>query len=359
MSTIIISCMFFATQLVIAGLRSYAEYSGKENVKLIGVMNAAANTVEFGPMLCILFLSARMRALQHDTQPLPWAQNCMLAATGALCLTTVLAIVVPLVMGGEMKVNPSTNEATFEVPNPTLGYVLIAIRCFTQACFYGGAVAVAYSIVTFKAPVGPTVPVSPTVQCVLNLTLQYFFVYTILTVFTTMSEVSGGKFKLTENSLFAAVEASKATLQFAPMLSILFVTTRMYALLLTNKKGAPQKFTQDGMFMATWSLLISFLACLATGAVTDKVETDQDGNVVSKFTNKYVAGGMAAVRYLSMALLYGGIAIVIYGLFTMTPENANGRGSIPFVSDAVRKTPFAKAPPTSDVAADAAKALGF
>merc|ERR1719453_2333485 len=99
-------------------------------------------------------------------------------------------------------------------------------------------------------------------------------------------------------SLFAAIEASKATLAFAPMLSILFVTTRMYALLITDKKGAPQAWVQDGMFMATWSLLISFVACLATGLIMDKVETDEDGNVVNKFSNKYVAYAMLAVRYL-------------------------------------------------------------
>ena len=38
----------------------------------------------------------------------------------------------------------------------------------------------------------------------------------------------------------------------------------------------------------TWSLLISFLMCLATGITMDTVETDEDGNVVNKFPIKYV-----------------------------------------------------------------------
>merc|ERR1719263_247372 len=145
--------------------------------------------------------------------------------------------------------------------------------------------------------------------------------------------------------LFSAVESSKATLAFAPMLSILFVTTRMYALLITDKKGAPQAWVQDGMYMATWSLLISFLMCMLTGLVMDKVEVDEDGNVVNKFTNNYVAIGVTVVRYLTMLLLYGGIVSVIVGLFVMTPETANGRGSVPVVSDAVNSTPVGDAPP--------------
>merc|ERR1719253_880996 len=120
--------VFYATQLVIAICRSYAEFTGVEFPKIVGMMNAAASTVEFAPMLAILFLAARMRALQHDGQPQVWAQNCMYFSTYAMCFTTLLSIVVPLALGGTMKTNPVTKESTFEVPNPMFGYVLLALR---------------------------------------------------------------------------------------------------------------------------------------------------------------------------------------------------------------------------------------
>merc|ERR1719453_2053237 len=175
MCTMILAVVFFSTQLVIAVCRSYAEYSGVEFPKVVGMMNAASTTVEFAPMLSILFLAARMRALQHDGQPQAWAQNCMYFSTFAMCLTTLFAIAVPIAMGGTMKVNPVTKESTFEVPNPILGYSLIAVRFVCMLGFYGGAVGVAYSIFAFEAPAGPgaTLPVSPTVQCVVNLTCQF------------------------------------------------------------------------------------------------------------------------------------------------------------------------------------------
>merc|ERR1719503_101928 len=117
-----------------------------------------------------------------------------------------------------MKINERTREVTFEVPNPTIGYVFVAIRFACMLFFYGGAVLICVAIVTFEAPAGPehTLPVSPTVHCVMNLTAQFFFVYLMMTVMLTVSELSGGKIPLQEYRFFAALDASKATLAFAP-----------------------------------------------------------------------------------------------------------------------------------------------
>merc|ERR1719311_1737889 len=100
----------------------------------------------------------------------------------------------------------------------------------------------------------------------------------------SISEITGGTIPMEKWTLYSAIESTRATIAFAPMLAILFVTTRMYALLITDNKGAPPAWVQDGMFMATWSLMISFLMCLATGLVMEKVDTDDDGNVVNKFS---------------------------------------------------------------------------
>jgi hypothetical protein len=346
--TMILTCFFFAIQLVIAGCRSYSDLTGQYSHRLVGIMHGAANTIDFAPMLSIVFLAARMRALQHDSQPQKWAQDCMYASTFAMCTTALLAILVPLVLGGEMKINAKTNEATFEAHgHKALGYSLVAMRFACMLAFYGGVIGVIWSIIVFESPAGPaaTRPVSPTVQCIVNLTSQFFFVYAVLIVCHTVSEVSEGRYPLETYKFYAAVDASKATLAFAPMLSILFITVRMYALLLTDKKGAPQAWVQDGMYMATWSLLISMLACMITAFVMDEVEPAEDGSVVHKFENKWVAIAMTIIRYFTMLLLYGGIATVIVGLFVMTPETANGQGSVPIVSDVVNSTPLGQAPP--------------
>jgi len=334
MCTMILCVFFFGIQLVIAACQTYEEFSRVEMPKVIGVMKGAALTVEFAPMLAILFLAARMRALQHDGQPQPWAQKCMYAATFSMCATTIFAILVPALMGGNIEMHPQTRVLQFENvdSHPMLANMLEACRYACILGFYGGAVGVIYSIFTFVAPAGPqaTQPVSPTVHCVVNLTCQFFFVYFMMTVMTTIKELSGRQ--MHSSRFFDALEAAKSTMSLAPMLAILFVTTRMYALVLTDKKGAPQSYVQDGMYMATWSILISFISCLVTGFIMEEgkeLKTDADGNPTTEISNEYAAYALTAVRYLSLLLLYGGIVTVIVGLFTMTPENATGRGSIP------------------------------
>ena len=80
-------------------------------------------------------------------------------------------------------------------------------------------------------------------QCVLNLACQFFPVYLILWVFTTLREHTGTEFKMLKES----VESARATVEFCPMLAILFVGTQMRALQLSNNRGAPQGWAQDGM----------------------------------------------------------------------------------------------------------------
>ena len=83
-------------------------------------------------------------------------------------------------------------------------------------------------------------------QCVLNLVFQYFIIYLLLWIYYTVEDFVG-----LDMSILAAakdaIESAKATVQFAPMLSVLFVATRMRALQMTQNKGAPQGWVQDGM----------------------------------------------------------------------------------------------------------------
>merc|ERR1719262_1572302 len=109
-------------------------------------------------------------------------------------------------------------------------------------------------------------------QCVINLTVQYFFVYLMLWIGQTLKEFTQLKWDL----LTQTMESAKGTIAFCPMLAILFVGTRMRALLITKNRGAPQGWVQDGMYMATWAVLIQFLTCLLVGLATaGKVECDE------------------------------------------------------------------------------------
>merc|ERR1712159_510291 len=131
------------------------------------------------------------------------------------------------------------------------------------------------------------------------------------------------------------------------MLSILFVATRMRAMTLTNWKGAPQGWAQGGMYMATWSVLIQFLMVLLIPLCTlvmegkaQHPEVDEHGNTKFKPEGKIALLVVEVIRWLAFILLYVGTICVMVGAYTMTPETANGRGSVPLAD----KTPFTGEP---------------
>jgi len=185
------------------------------------------------------------------------------------------------------------------------------------------------SIFDFQSPGGPTatLPVSPAAQCVVSLACQFLFVYFVWTVMLTVSELTGSVVPMEQWTLYSAVEAARSTLTLAPVLSILFVAVRMHALHITEKTGAPQGWVQDGMYLATWALQISGLMCLGMGLFMAKVDADCDGNVVNKLSSKFAGSIVIGIRYFSMLLTFGGMIMVIVGLFCMTAESAVGRGS--------------------------------
>merc|ERR1719465_254214 len=133
-----------------------------------------------------------------------------------------------------------------------LSKCLTAVRFLIMLSAYSCAVAVVCSVFTIQHPDGEdkTPPLSPTMQCVLNLVFQYFFIYLLLWIYYTVEDFVGLDMSIL-SAAKDAIESAKATVQFAPMLSVLFIATRMRALQMTQNKGAPQGWVQDGMYLAS------------------------------------------------------------------------------------------------------------
>merc|ERR1719258_782831 len=136
-------------------------------------MLRAADTLAFAPMLSVMFLAARMRALQMDPisgNPQKWAQNCFYACTYVLITQTAIAAIVPLVLStGIPKKGRIEGDFEDKVESNTLGKCLTVFRFILMLTLYS---------CTFEHPDGKelTPPLSPTMQCVLNLVFQYFII---------------------------------------------------------------------------------------------------------------------------------------------------------------------------------------
>merc|ERR1719388_422423 len=224
----------------------------------------------------------------------------------------------------------------YEVSNTGLATILTVVRFIITFGIYIGFSCVIYSIFTIEHPAGPqyTPPISVTMKCVINLTVQFFTVYLGIWIAETVRNFIGLEWLM--NRISELMENAKGTINFCPMLAILFVGTRMRALLITNNKGAPQGWVQDGMYMATWAVLIQFLMCLVVPLATgEPAKTDADGTPIYEPKNPILTYIALALKWVTYIFLYGGVIAVITGVYTMTPETANGRGSIPLAGDYV------------------------
>jgi hypothetical protein len=303
-----LAMQYFGVYLAIQVVQTRVTFQGTslETRKLSGILQLATNTVNFAPLISILFIGARIRALQIDPKfgaPQPWAQNCFYLCAYSVLAQLSLVIVVPYALGGEVRQGTSEGDITFELANPTLFFILSGIRYCLMLALYGGFTAVIVSVFMIEDEENPekTPPISPAMQCVMNLTAQFFFVYLMLWVLITLRQVAVSYRNMDYEGFFEkaipTMEAAKGTVQFAPMLSVLFLGLRMRALQITGSQGQPQKWAQDGMFLATYAVLVQMLMVFLTPLFTGgPPKMDEDGNVVSKPGNKYVAYTLTAIR---------------------------------------------------------------
>lgn len=333
--TMNLATQFFVVYLLVALVKTTQELSGNTPflTKLGGLLTLAKFTVNFAPMLCILFIGARMRALQMDPKhgnPQKWAQNCFYMCAYSVLIQTVLVIVMPFCTACECKQGSSEGDVVFEMENATLGIIISVVRWICLIALYGGFSAVIYSVFVIEHPtdVSLTPPISPAMQCVMNLTVQYFFIYLCLWVAITAQQFLGSS--PFWDKTIAIFDAGRATVMFAPMLSMLFIGTRMRALQLTKATdgtipptAGPQGWAQDGMFLSTWSCLVQVLMAILVPILTGSTpEMDEDGNLKTPEGAGKIMGIICdLIKYLCLISMYGGAVTVMYAVYTMTPES--------------------------------------
>lgn len=288
-----------------------------------GVLDVAKYTVNMAPMLCILFIGARMRALQLDPKngnPQAWAQMCFYLCTYSILVQTLMVILVPVLGLAEPEKNPLVKgDVKFVAKEGVMNFILSGVRLVALLCLYGGFTAVIFSVIIIEAPRGKvTPPVSPTMQCVICLTMQYFFVYLCLFVALLMHE----HVRPVMTTLHV-LEAAENTIKFCPMLAVLFVGTRMRALELSKQKGSPQCWAQDAMYIASAATLAQLCLALLLGIFVGGVEADENGN--PRVEIRWMPGRALVdfLRCLTFIGLYGGVVTVIISVLIISPDSAH------------------------------------
>ena len=379
--TMALTVLFFGVHLLHAALRTCAELTvgdrllsavsprtpreldddyimSKARVAIVAwerILSSTAHSVNVAPMVCILFMAARMRALQIDPKngrPPHWVEDCFYTCS-AFIFVHLLVVFFAEARGIDSKVSEHSpgsivrgisrvdmNEETDSVSGREMASDLqlsvdtsserrvIGLRAVALMVIYCSCLGAALGLMEVQAPYGKEAPtMAPSMKCVLILTGLYFavdmglFLSQTLAIFCFSS--SGA---MVQSSLGRAVRTFKMaeyTVKFCPMLAILCIGTRMRALYISHNKGSPQCWAQDSMYLSTSALATQLAVVLIACTLTRKISVDESGSPSSSEIT-YVPGKVLLdfIRVVSFVALYGGIILIGASVLIIRPDTA-------------------------------------
>merc|ERR1719420_1390150 len=324
-----LALQYFLVYTILAIIRTVNNFTAQSYLGIQKIFETAATTVTYAPMLSVLFLGVRMRAIQlsqGQTEkyqlPQPRVQQAMYTCTYAVLAQVILVLMMPIFTGEwDVKCDEDGNLDTSGMQSGgIMGTVITVVRYVVMAALYGGFIVICYGAFVMKGPKEiwgeeGAPPVSPAVACTMNLATQFFIVYLGVALIKTTIELGGASpFLVKMQGLFTL---AKFTVNFAPMLCILFIGARMRALQMDPKHGNPQKWAQNCFFMCTYSVMAQTLLVILLPfcVACEPRKGASEGDVTFEMENATLAIAMTVVRYVLRLALYGGFTAVIVSVF--------------------------------------------
>merc|ERR1719504_540865 len=255
-----LTIQYFIIYTAIAVARTVADVFNISygDTPVMDILKSAATTVSFAPMLAVLFLACRMRVTwltQGKGNPPEYVQAAMYCATYAVLAMTLCVCVIPIFTGKVIGVDVKTGDIPADAKpfdNKIVAGCFTALKFLIMLGLYAGALVVVFGIINFEPPKGTwpgdvIPPVSPAVQCVMILSCQYFAVYGAIQVCKSIEEWLSFENAFL-HTLQEACSTATLSMNFAPMLAVLFIGARMRALQMDPVNGAPQKWAQNCFF---------------------------------------------------------------------------------------------------------------
>jgi hypothetical protein len=275
----------------------------------------------------------------------------MEVATAVLLLQTLLAVLLPIVMGkpadvdedvhlvggpalmAEAQRNINSGETAQVIQGAFLGFgqVLSYLASFTLYCACGAICVGVLMRMEESSPLDSTPAVSPAVSCTVNLTIQ-FFVVRLLLAFAGIF-LRGGR-GACSSKLFEVLKLSASTVFFAPMLCVLFIAAQVRAIQVDRPL---HPWTQVAFHACAYGLLVQTLLTMALPYLPCSVDAKrgtrwmegdvQFGSISSEKASVGVL--LALVRYIPMIFVCGGFSAVIVNLLARSSPDGQSTPPVP------------------------------
>eukprot|EP00928_Gymnodinium_smaydae_P048142 TRINITY_DN32177_c0_g1_i1.p1 TRINITY_DN32177_c0_g1~~TRINITY_DN32177_c0_g1_i1.p1 ORF type:complete len:424 (+),score=108.68 TRINITY_DN32177_c0_g1_i1:51-1274(+) len=306
---------------------------GSKVVKNVGrvLQNMALNAVfavKKAPMLAILFLTARLCAMQlspWNGKPQEWVRQSFYIT----CVAVALEILVAALIGAIGTEELGYYGAHIFRSHPALHVV-------QQLCNLGagfGLWSVTVSLEMLVYPNGEKMYLPPSVHCIMFLATMYFVVHGALYFSFFLKHVLDWHWKLMQDTALAA----QASVNFCPQLAVLFLAARLRAVEVTSFTGAPQPYVQDCMYLCVFASFVQMATCVALPALSgNKSGFDDDGNATYDLGPAMGMYLVTGIKYVVIISLMIGMLVICFGSATISTENANYAGPDDFFQEIQR-----------------------
>jgi len=147
-ATLVLAAMYFGVH-ILTSLAFFAQDVFKKGSKMLqDTLLAAGVSCSYIPLLSILFIAARMRALQISDQKgssQVWAQDCMWLCVLATFIQVFCCLMMPIFTGSATKVDED-GHSQYDL-RPMIGaYAVTAVKYIALFCLHGGVLAIIVSV---------------------------------------------------------------------------------------------------------------------------------------------------------------------------------------------------------------------
>lgn len=269
-------------------------------------------TLGLFPMLCILLIITRMRAIELSVESLPLTEKGMLALSFGACLQ-VLVVIAESLFGRVSKDWSDTGVGR------TLRTFLSLVEITCLLTVYAGVIIVfaeildwtvgsQVSLLTVTTAAKGPLPVS--MKCVTMLSVLYFLAYfSVLAarVYQYISFVFYDREDFTKGNVEDVMESACKAVVFVPMMCMLMIALRLRAQ--TLGKEDPDHWVQMAMLTTAISLCVQ----VGIAPVISYLAGDRPGP--GRDDHKFLAIGLMTADYLTQVVVYVALALLLVALW--------------------------------------------
>eukprot|EP00927_Polykrikos_kofoidii_P021283 TRINITY_DN2018_c0_g1_i1.p1 TRINITY_DN2018_c0_g1~~TRINITY_DN2018_c0_g1_i1.p1 ORF type:complete len:915 (+),score=159.88 TRINITY_DN2018_c0_g1_i1:312-2747(+) len=308
-------------QIVSQQNTNVTQQESEEHSPFVRASLAPTFTSQKAPLLCLLFLSARLRAMECDPwngKPQWWAREAFGYVTIALTVECIFASLLGIfgkAEDGYLQMHVYKSEyrilhVFFHLANFATGFWIWLIMGSIWAMDV--------------PPPEPSKPLPPTLRCIMLLVGMYLLIQACLYVVLFCKHVLNIRMPLLEQ----VAVAGQASVNFTPVLGVLFFATRMRAVQVTNFQGSPQAWAQDAMYLCVFACILQSICCIALPMLAgNKAGFDSDGNAQYDLGPMAGAYTVTCIKYFVLASIALSVGVISYSVFDISAETANYGGT--------------------------------